>query len=465
MMVALTAWGGVASAGSTTLNAPVIGTFAVTSTSITVVLISDPDATSSILQLYSAADVAEGAPVACASTLTCAFNSLTPGTGYYVGVASSASGYTTSPVTMSILFTTTPTSTTPPSSPPATTTTSEGTWLRVSVPSGLSTKGLNAITCPSSTLCWAVGDSGVVARWNGTTWSVVEGGNLKGGLYGVACASTSSCWAVGYVEIGSSLDNAIEHWNGHSWGRVASPSPYMSGEGDDLIAVACATPAVCYAVGFTGAATSVEHPVVLRLSGSHWINVSVPNGANDTLDAVACPSATLCWALGSPNVAHAAAVMLRMTGSTWRSVADPTTTVGFTAVDCESVSYCVASGGDTGMMIWKGVSWSSVPVTGSPVGNCGSTSCATSINGDVVGYSGVACMAQNNCVVVGQVNPLNPASGSASEPWSMYFSGTSFIGIRPIASSGRYAGFSAVDCPTSTQCLAVGLDLIERFTP
>ncbi len=66
---------------------------------------------------------------------------------------------------------------------------------------------LNSVSCPSTSMCWAVGtnydsttasNEGVVAEWNGSGWGspIVVGGT--NGLNSVSCPSTSMCWAVGY---------------------------------------------------------------------------------------------------------------------------------------------------------------------------------------------------------------------------------------------------------------------------
>jgi hypothetical protein len=88
----------------------------------------------------------------------------------------------------------------------------------------------NAMTCLSSSDCWAAGtfsaaniDQPLTARWNGTTWTIVSSPAATSGasLKSVACKSASECWAVGKV---SNVDQPfMQRWNGTSWGMVSSP--------------------------------------------------------------------------------------------------------------------------------------------------------------------------------------------------------------------------------------------------
>ncbi|MDQ6806387.1 MAG: hypothetical protein M3065_15800 [Actinomycetota bacterium] len=78
----------------------------------------------------------------------------------------------------------------------------------------------------SPTDVWAVGSDdrtreGIAEHWNGHTWTVVatptrvQGG---GGLVSVSAVSSTNVWAVG-------AESTIEHWNGTAWSVVPSPVP------------------------------------------------------------------------------------------------------------------------------------------------------------------------------------------------------------------------------------------------
>ena len=88
---------------------------------------------------------------------------------------------------------------------------SGSTWTTQTVPSG--TSYLNAIACPSTTTCYAVGQNNsnavgvILATTNsGSTWTTQTLPSGTALLYGIACTSTTTCYAVGaiVINIGSS---------------------------------------------------------------------------------------------------------------------------------------------------------------------------------------------------------------------------------------------------------------------
>src|SRR3984957_11099326 len=93
---------------------------------------------------------------------------------------------------------------------------------------------LYAVSCSSTTDCFAVGDGGsgtLIEHWNGTTWTIVPSPNPSGQpdaeLNGVSCSSATDCFAVGDSAPEPLTDFAvktlIEHWNGTTWSMVPSP--------------------------------------------------------------------------------------------------------------------------------------------------------------------------------------------------------------------------------------------------
>lgn len=103
-------------------------------------------------------------------------------------------------------------------------------WARESSPtpggSGEDNADLQAVSCPSRSSCFAVGDSpyvsgALIEHWNGTTWTVQPASSPTGDLVGVSCSSTVSCFAVGVA----SSRTLTEQWNGTVWSVVPSPDP------------------------------------------------------------------------------------------------------------------------------------------------------------------------------------------------------------------------------------------------
>lgn len=136
--------------------------------------------------------------------------------------------------------------------------TSWSTTSAVATPPNGSNYALRSISCVSSTWCIAVGSwqtrsSGVwpfSSVWNGTSWS--NGANMpfpgtSGTAYGVSCLSTTLCHAVG--ESGTQLLTDV--WLGGS-AFTTEPSTLPSGaSGGTLRGISCVSAAHCEASGWS----------------------------------------------------------------------------------------------------------------------------------------------------------------------------------------------------------------------
>ena len=165
----------------------------------------------------------------------------------------------------------------------------------------------NAVSCTSSTMCIAVGNSAGISssmaeQWNGTAWSVVSTPNPAGqttvDLVGVSCVGTAWCTAVGYDSGTTAYKTLIEQWNGSSWSIVASPD---AGTVDNqLYGIDCFSMTSCSAVGSAGNATEA-----LAWDGTTWTIPTTPNqpGADSTaLAAVSCVTDWACVGLGTSTL-------------------------------------------------------------------------------------------------------------------------------------------------------------------
>ena len=110
-----------------------------------------------------------------------------------------------------------------------------GRWRIVSTPS-LRRAALLGVSCPSPTLCIAVGFHGrapLTEKWNGHQWTVLKTARTGGTrpddvLQHVACVSVSHCVAVGFrynAQRRFSNHTLIEVWNGASWRVQNSVNP------------------------------------------------------------------------------------------------------------------------------------------------------------------------------------------------------------------------------------------------
>jgi hypothetical protein len=171
-------------------------------------------------------------------------------------------------------------------------------------------KLLNSVTCASASECWAVGyyndgnfDHTLIEQWNGSSWTIVSSPNSSATswnmLNAVTCTSTSDCWAVGNYISGANHHPLTEHWDGTSWTIATSPDGNANNE-NFLNGVTCASASECWAVGYYNDG-SYNRTLIEQWNGISWTVVSSPNAiasSDNELRAVSCASAFQCSAVG-----------------------------------------------------------------------------------------------------------------------------------------------------------------------
>jgi len=221
-------------------------------------------------------------------------------------------------------------------------------WTTKGIPSAFS---LSGVSCPSTTVCFAVGfasteDSPSLLKTTngGGSWTEQSVPSAFGRLTDVACASTKSCEAVGDAGSGGPL--IIGTANGSSWKKQAAPASLPAGS--FLSAVACPTTKVCDAVGgTTGGATG--GPAVLLAtanSGGSWKAVKAPAGVG-TLNDVACSSVKSCEAGGSTTSGRGVSLASSNGGLAWGAQPLPTGVASLSGLSCPSTAVCYASAAST----------------------------------------------------------------------------------------------------------------------
>jgi hypothetical protein len=193
---------------------------------------------------------------------------------------------------------------------------SEWTITGVATPSGATEGWLNGVACTASTECTAVGSyknsSGTIVtlaeRWNGSGWSVQSTPNPSGAtewsLTAVSCPTSTACWAVAEDHIPNYHWMFAEYWNGSEWvvSGVATPSGATEGW---LKGVACRSSTECTAVGSYKNSSGTIVTLAERASSSGWSVQSTPNPSGATewsLTGVSCPSSTSCWAVAEDHI-------------------------------------------------------------------------------------------------------------------------------------------------------------------
>jgi hypothetical protein len=311
-------------------------------------------------------------------------------------------------------------------------------WRQVPSPSPGGKGGysqLDAVSAISAKNAWAVGNDGtskggpncLTEHWNGSRWTAVPDashGLLQCELNAVTTISASDAWAVGtYLQLFPGHDvgailTLIEHWNGTSWLRVASPNPGGDSPGttSELTGVTAASPRDAWAVGDYDPdfPATLDRTLIEHWNGSRWATVPSPSPGfpdnNSGLDDVAATS-TSAWAAGG----SAAPFTLRLVHGRWHEVAIPgkhQMLKNLTAIAVTSASSVWAvgayglSGQQPWIVHWNGSRWATTP--------------APFRKGSTVNTSLVAVTAPSPAATwaVGSVGQTNMASVTLIEHWT-----------------------------------------------
>lgn len=146
---------------------------------------------------------------------------------------------------------------------------------------------------------FAVGDSGRILRYTGTTWSASTVGSAN--LLAVSVVSATEAWAVG-------ASGTILKWNGSSWSAVTSPTTnqlngisMVDSNGDGVAEAG-------WAVGNSG--------TIIYYNGSTW--AAQTSGTTRTVSGVVALSSATAYAVGASNT-----LLLYSSGS-WTAATPPT---------------------------------------------------------------------------------------------------------------------------------------------
>ena len=138
---------------------------------------------------------------------------------------------------------------------------------------------------------WAVGNA--IERWDGTTWTMIDSGNLGyPSLNGVWGSGPNDVWAAGADDNGQ---GEIAHWNGNAWSVSATSSGWSN-----LAAVWGSGPDDAYAVGNDTSGGAL----FLRWNGTSWSPEPVPTSPfpglpGDIPDALWGSGPDDIWGVGS----------------------------------------------------------------------------------------------------------------------------------------------------------------------
>lgn len=312
-------------------------------------------------------------------------------------------------------------------------------WTVQRLPTPNKTAQLSAVSCPSRSLCMAVGaiwnGGPLVERWNGKRWTDQRFPGMHGSLSAVSCPSARDCMAVGDWLLDSGYHQVVLRWNGRNWSPQAGPG---------LDAVSCTSARFCMGVSGNGPgrAGGETNFVAAQWNGKTWA-VSLPTVPGPTgftrLSGISCASSTDCMAVGDDAIVSACDCSLteHWNGTSWSPTMDPFQD-SVNGISCPSPTACtaVASRGflfpnPPALGQWNGRTWST-PRT--PAGWSGAD------------FTAVSCPSPSACLIVGGPGGRAVLVGMRNRSrWST-------VGVL------RLRRFAGVSCRTGLMCVMVGRD-------
>jgi hypothetical protein len=327
---------------------------------------------------------------------------------------------------------------------------------------------LNAVACPSTGQCWAVGQTGSApggntlsedrnpllkheqdGRWR--TEPVVLDGAKGSTFQDIACPGATDCWAVGGD--GSRGRTIIAHWDGTAWRLVPSPTlavakPHSGTDGkksrvakansvggSQLDSVSCASATACWATGGTQAHLGAVTDVFEQWNGTQWAIASTVAGGLHPQE-FSCPATGFCMALGQRDGRPGAA---SYSGGRWTAITPPPGPAARSAdtvpslFGCASRRLCLAAFPDADLVtdVWNGRAWT--PVTGAKLTYPVGLSCSGASQGPA------------DCWLLGMTR--------ASHPLAMRWQGQGWASVA-VAATRPHSYLTGLAC--GSDCWAVG---------
>jgi len=315
-------------------------------------------------------------------------------------------------------------------------------WSVVQLPSGGVNASFYGTSCPSASLCVAVGGNSAVAvstdpSGGASAWKIgkpggsvelpgVEGEATYGGgqIRGVSCPTADLC-------VAASLDGRFYT----STDPAGGPSTFKvvkqveSGPNIHMFGVSCPSVSFCVVVGYGGKVLTSSNPTGDR---SAWTVTQLAQPVD--LRGVSCPSVSFCVAVGNEG-AIVASDDPAGGPDAWRSLGEPAGESSLNGISCSGSELCVT--GNAGKILTA-----SAP---DGVGGWNVFSAGTGLP-----ITGVSCPSPTACVALDNnadvLVSTDPNGGEAA--WS-------FQNVIPFGGEDGNAMYG-VSCPTTSFCAAAG---------
>ena len=222
---------------------------------------------------------------------------------------------------------------------------------------------LPAIACTAGPSCVIVDASGHTSTGDGTNWSAPSpvgpaptlpanpadpgAGHLASRTVAVACAAPASCAAVGNTGTATVLKNGV--WLppqafGAAAGLASSVALYQAGR----VGIACPSPSSCTAV--VGTAVLNWNGATWSKEVGPWTTSLAPGAVQPT--AIGCPTVNLC------AIVNGTGLSARTTGRSWSAKQTIDPGGGLDAITCPTATFCMAADAGGSVMTWNGGTWS-----------------------------------------------------------------------------------------------------------
>ncbi len=319
---------------------------------------------------------------------------------------------------------------------------------------------LQAVSCPRSDLCLAVGERFTAKLpqisfgelWNGKRWRVVPTPSISGGhdnaLNSVTCLSARHCLAVGeaFNRAGTEAIGLVAAWNGARWRRLHLAIP----AGAALDGVSCAAGA-CLIVGDRNAGRDRVRPLALLLRGTK-VRVLKPLQPTEATEAVlagvSCAGPSSCVAAGTslpgPGGNSDTVLVETWNGTRWRiaKVPHPKALTQLQSVSCANSANCLAVG-------WA-VAGSGLPRTVTLLDKNGRWRLLTPVPASKRPDSpldAVSCTTASRCV----------AAGASGVDGARVWNGTTLRNVS--TQTARDGSLFGISCVSATRCVTVGSEV------
>jgi photosystem II stability/assembly factor-like uncharacterized protein len=351
----------------------------------------------------------------------------------------------------------------------------KGTPAVVGQPAPAGTGQLDAVSCAGATHCWAVGAPGQAvapAVAPGTTSTVpspatVIDATVNGGkswtaqpltltpaptLTGISCPTARLCMAVGLSGTGTAGVVLTTGDGGTTW----TPAPVPTGA-IDVTSIVCARPTDCTVVATDGTTFWSAHSSDF---GHTWLREGdLPPGLMDAGN-LSCVTGAACLVTGftATTAGHGQGAIAISTdgGGTWAAAAVPAGSGLVQRAACTTISSCLAVG-TTATAVSAVIPAQGALLTSDDGGHTWVRAAATQPIDDIYG---IDCPSPSTCAMVGTNWTGTPAVGTGAVARSTD-GGAVFT-----AATTEYTplALTAVTCPTTQGCVAVGGDTVARIT-